>query len=250
MRQAQFEQPAPTWLRVVFLLPCAGVGAGLVTQGEGMSVLWAGVVAALAGLVWGARVGKYPALMLVFAGWLVVITMLAMVVSYLVPEWLAVLGFGIAVFWVVYAVVRIATPWGYDRAARLAAAGRPVREWEWVQTGPEFARSHKMGQFGGALYLVAGFVVFQWAVWVWQVTRHADLWQVWLGFAALTLLSVLTLYALVARRRGARGLVWVHLALGFPLSLPLVVYWADGVRPNLAYAHRFERLVPDGGAGV
>lgn len=111
-------------------------------------------------------------------------------------------------------------------------------EWEWVHTGRAFARSHPKGRFGGGLYLVGLFVFCH---------GLGNLYFVVMGgnilLFIIIILDFLSLLALLRRWPAAWILVWGILIMSFPVSLPLMIYWADGMRPNLIYRLRFERLV-------
>ncbi|MEO1778034.1 MAG: hypothetical protein AAFU63_04510 [Pseudomonadota bacterium] len=121
--------------------------------------------------------------------------------------------------------------------SRAGCADHGVDEWEWVHTGRAFALAHPMGKVRGWMLAVVAYVAAHMALCV-----YAGL------FANILLLpvAVIDLAALVAilkRSPLAWPLVWVPIALSFPLSLPVLFYWVEGTRPNLIYRHRFERLV-------
>ena len=132
---------------------------------------------------------------------------------------------------------------------------KPMLVEKWVYTGADFALSHPISQRLGAIWFVVIWMVLHLALclvgvaWVFGMSGPLESY-LWLRglllvlFVLLTLNDALGLLGLVGRHPIARPCVWLSLILGFPLSLPLVVYWADGVRPNLIYAHRFETLVP------
>lgn len=114
-----------------------------------------------------------------------------------------------------------------------------IVEWEWVHVGRDFAQTHPLGQLRGWMLAVIAFVALHAAfmayVAVFTGTPFAFIVTVIDGLAIATMLRKSPL---------AWPLVWISLIAAFPFSLPLMFYWADGVRPNLIYRHRFERLVP------
>ncbi len=239
-----FRRPSSALVRVIFLLPCAFLGVVGVFAMTAKSLLGAGICLALGWFIWAAWPGKYPSLFIVLMMWLAFVVLLADLLAAWTAMWV---GGGVAVilaFAVVAMAMRIGAPWGYARAARLAAGGTPIREWAWVRTGAEFAVNHPMARLRGGLLLIVGYVIAQWGFVLVNAILSEGYWLTWAVFGVFSILSVTTIYALGAFRPGARQLVWLHLFLGFPISLPLMVYWADGVRPNLIYARRFERLVP------
>lgn len=125
--------------------------------------------------------------------------------------------------------------------------------WEWVQTGPDFALGHPLAQRFGAIWFVIAFIALHAVALVasaiWQILTAGPGWIAILWTILMLILicnDILALAGLLGRHPIAWPTVWIALILSFPLSLPLVVYWADGTRPNLIYRHRFERLVwPD-----
>ena len=126
---------------------------------------------------------------------------------------------------------------GYGGTRHLS--GGPVREWEWVHVGRDFALTHPLGHVGGAMWFVLVFALAHAGLAAYQALFVSP-WT-WLFFV----FDLLVVAALLKRWRVAWPLVWVQLLSSIPLSLPLIVYWADGTRPNLIYRHRFERLVPE-----
>jgi hypothetical protein len=118
-------------------------------------------------------------------------------------------------------------------------------EWEWVHAGREFARSHPAGKMNLGVFAVMGYVAIHGAVSVYAGIR--------VGGALHFLFAINCACAVLAMWKKslmAWPLVWISLAKSFPFSLPAMWYWADGVRPNLIYRHRFERLVEGGDANV
>jgi len=110
-------------------------------------------------------------------------------------------------------------------------------EWEWVHTGPEFARSHPLGRLRGGMFLVIAYVILHLVLVVALAILEDRAYFALVGF------DILTLGALLAKKTVAYPLVWILAIFSLPASIFLVWYWADGVRPNLIYRHRFERLV-------
>ncbi|MFK7938940.1 MAG: hypothetical protein AB8B82_06145 [Roseovarius sp.] len=183
--------------------------------------------------------GKYPSLLLAAALWLFGAALLGAVL----PSWGVCAVVFVAALIVLAPVVRVGQDWGERRCARMARAGRPMLDWEWVYVGRSFAQGHALNRITPALILVGVAVVavsglFWWRLIDTAVPPHPSLW---VGVAALYLL---TLLALLRRWPVAYPLVHLTLVPGLPLTLPVIVYWADGIRPNLIYRHRFERLVP------
>jgi hypothetical protein len=150
--------------------------------------------------------------------------------------------FALGSFGVSAAAVHVGKEWGLARLKRLADAGRPIREWEWVYTGRQFIWQHPGYRISGGIALTGLVLILSVAVW-WFIalqTGHPSSWP-W----ALTALNAFTLLAMVMRWPFAYPLVFICLLPLFPLSAPIMVYWADGTRPNLIYRHRFERLRPE-----
>ena len=110
-------------------------------------------------------------------------------------------------------------------------------EWEWVHTGRAFARTHPLGTSRGGLWLVLAFVALHG-----MAAAYAGL-HVSAVLYVFCLLDAVALMLLWRRHLAAWPLTWIVLVQSFPVSLPLMIYWADGTRPNLVYRHRFERLV-------
>ncbi|MEL7258094.1 MAG: hypothetical protein AAFN80_09665 [Pseudomonadota bacterium] len=244
IRRVDFSKPSSVLLRAIFVSPCVFWGVLGAFAMTAKSLLAAAICLALGWLIWAAWPGKYPSLFIALMMWLAFIVFVADLLAAWTAMWVGGLVAVILAFAVVAMAMRIGAPWGYDRAARLAAKGTPIREWEWVQIGAEFAVNHPLAQLRGGLLVIIGYVVAQWAFVLVNAILSDGYWLTWTIFAVFSVLSATTIYALGAFRPGARQLVWLHLVLWFPISLPLIVYWADGVRPNLIYARRFERLVP------
>ncbi|WBU53825.1 hypothetical protein [Paracoccus sp. SCSIO 75233] len=127
---------------------------------------------------------------------------------------------------------------------------------KWVYTGVAFALNHPLSQRLGAVWFVVAWLALS-AVAVivgvvmvpWDdlnpegFTDYAMLSGFILLAVLLFLNDLLGILALIGRHPIARGCVWLNLVTTLPFSLPLILYWADGVKPNLIYAHRFEKYV-------
>lgn len=127
---------------------------------------------------------------------------------------------------------------------------------EWVCTGAGFALTHPLSQRLGAVWLVvawlslhAAIMVVGFIIFPWERVNPISLTD-YLMFGAMLLLAALLflndlfgILTLIGRHPFARWSVWLNLIVTFPLSIPLMFYWADGVKPNLIYAHRFEKMV-------
>lgn len=129
-----------------------------------------------------------------------------------------------------------------------------IIESEWVYTGAAFALNHPISQHLGAVWLVVIWVALHAGLGVLGVINltMAGLGPFTMLFALLLVLLVLNdlfaILTLIGRHPLAWYPVWLCLICTFPLSLPLIMYWSDGARPNLIYRHRFGRLVfPDAG---
>ncbi|MBK4215834.1 hypothetical protein JJJ17_07850 [Paracoccus caeni] len=127
--------------------------------------------------------------------------------------------------------------------------GDDIVGWEWVRTGPNFALGHPRSRSFGAIWFIIGFVALQGLVAIIGLvalfSAVPDIWVLlrMVLFVLLLVNNIIGLVALIGRHPLAWTTVWISLAMGFPLTLPLVMYWADGTRPNLIYRHRFERLI-------
>lgn len=184
-------------------------------------------------------VGKYPTLAVAWALWLGFLS----VVAGAMPLWVGIVVLAAATLSVTLLVVVVGRDWGQRRYARMAARGRPMREWEWVYVGRSFARAHDLHRVSPMIWLMAlGVSACMAAIWLQfylaPTPTHPALWLAIAAVYSLTLLALLRLWPV------AYPLVFLALAPGFPLTLPFIFYWADGVRPNLIYRHRFERLIP------
>ena len=116
--------------------------------------------------------------------------------------------------------------------------GSDTVEWEWVHVGREFARIHPAGRMNVGIFAVMFYVTLHGVISLYGGIR--------LGETLPFLMAVVCGAAVLAMWKKsllAWPLVWTSLVTSFPFSLPAMWYWADGVRPNLIYRHRFERLV-------
>lgn len=125
-----------------------------------------------------------------------------------------------------------------------------IIETEWVPTGAGFALGHPLAQHLGAIWLVVAWLTLQTVaavLWLADIVlngRSTVLIMVWVLFLILLILNNgFAALTVIGRHPLAWHPVWISLILGVPLTLPLVMYWADGLRPNLIYRHRFGRLV-------
>lgn len=253
----RFIGSAPLWLKLLMLLPLLALAIfGAVSFAAGGWIILSISALAAAAVLW-AWPGRYLGLFLAFGAWLILTTFLIVGVQqhafWLVP--FLALPTGLAIAW---GTVRIGASWGWQRYRAMADRGRPMSEWEWVNTGANFAQNHPLYDRFGAVSLVIAFVLIFGG---WQIWNVAAIWfvsaSVWTSglfgvilmvlftvlIIALAVCWVLVLLLLIARHPLAWHLTWIPLVLGLPWSLPLIWYWADGVRPNLIYRHRFERLV-------
>lgn len=254
MRADRMRTIAPLWLRIAFALPLVGVMffAGRFGTAQGY------VISGVSFILLSSYLLAWPTRMLSL--FMCVLLWLAALIWAVRPlAW-----FGLPLIFILSAIlfaiaVRIAQPWGWQRYDQRAAKGRPMREWQWVYTGPAFARGHRLSQSHGPVLFVIAWVTVTSSVQLYfmlsLVLISVEIWgQGWMGAVAFSLLCLLVfLFAVFAiftilflwrRNTAAWFPTWVFLLLGFPLTLPLIVYWADGVRPNLVYRHRFERLIP------
>lgn len=251
----RWQMAPPRWLTMLFLAP--GVIYGALNLNAQSAARYLGI-AALVGalLVLMKRPGKYWALVMHMLIWVVLLAPLAGVTAFQLWE---PLSGGVVILMAIAGgalAVRIAAPWGAERYAR-----RGLREWEWVYTGPEFARSHRLYRrgpgvwlsalvllaAGGALllvpepgwydYLLHGFFLF---VLIPLLALHPAAYPLMLISIALLVLAPISAVVPDVLPYPAPG---VALVFHF-LLVPLAFYWADGVGPNLIYRHRFERLVP------
>ena len=239
---------APVWLKVAFLLPV--LGAGLAGAAIAVTDIAVGL-AVMAGSGWIAMTLwfgwplRYLALVAVLLVWIMLSAALsARIAAAAGFIWVMPILAGVLSALAAVATARIALVWGEARSARYAAEGRPIREWEWIYTGPAFAQTHPLSKSLGAIWLVVVWIA---ACWAFALLRILDLptsWIFWGIFAAQTVLVLLAFLTIVRRHPAAWVLVLVILVMSFPLSVPLLVYWVDGKRPNLIYRHRFERRVP------
>ena len=123
-----------------------------------------------------------------------------------------------------------------------------IIESEWVYTGAGFALSHPVAQHLGAIWFIVVWSALQMGAALlvaYEVFAFGSGFFSFLGgvlLMGLAISNVLAILTLIGHHPWADIPVWISLILGFPLTLPLVMYWADGARPNLIYRHRFGRL--------
>lgn len=240
------------------LFLCLPALLGLLAMGQGpVGVFAGGITIACAALVLIGRVGRWPALVALWLGWLVGALILAVGAG----AWpVAVFTIGLA--WVAsFAAVKIGRAWGEARAVRMRARGRGIRESEWVFTGPDYVQGHPLNRLGFGLWatvVVLGLGAAIHALWVAlsvaALTEYGGpigvlaLWQ-----AALAVVYIAPVWPILKRRPVAYPLLLLAFAVSvivldavmIVLLLPVLIYWSDGVRPNLIYRYRFQRLVPE-----
>lgn len=221
----------------VFALPWWLLGVGCAGAG-----LWAvaGLCCAIGAVIAVLQRGVVFGIALTACLWVAGASVLAAGLSVRLPGWLA----GLALLAAVIALFRWAVLLRLKWADRSDKAPRMI-EWHWVYTGWAFAAQHRLYERLGAVWLVAGYVVLQFclkaaAIW-WMAPGVSPFWA-FLVLVVLCGLYVLAFLTLIARMPAAYPLTWCVILMGLPLSVPVAVYWADGVRPNLIYRHRFERL--------
>ncbi len=189
------------------------------------------------------RRGRYVALTVSLLLWIVLALGIAGLLGQWLPDWLAYAAACAALLGVSAIGARTGIRW---RLAAYARGGRRTREWEWVYTGRAFALSHPLSSIPVGVWLTLAFLVLVFA-WDAYVTFSDGADHIPLALHALVLAAAAA--TILRRHPAAYPLVFVMLIVfGLPLSIPFIVYWADGVRPNLIYRHRFERLLPEGSA--
>ncbi|SFJ29319.1 hypothetical protein [Jannaschia pohangensis] len=212
---------------LALLLALAGVGGQVTAQVAGL-----GVLICVGGLAIGVLPGFWavPGLLAGVGVWVVPALGLAQVL----PIWAAGPLFGVVVLLPLWSVIVLGRDMGQARAARLAARGRGIREWQWVYVGRDAARAHPAFALSIGPVLTCAALLAIIAVWTWG---GVIFWPL-VAFEALTVLAILCKWPV------AYPMTFAALVPAFPVTAPLMMYWADGVRPNLIYRHRFERLVP------
>ncbi|MEX3016293.1 hypothetical protein [Gymnodinialimonas hymeniacidonis] len=236
-------------LRLYFCLPGFVALLALGTDWDGRFGI-ASIGAVLALLILLGRVGKWPALVSMWLVWMIA----GLVVIVTLSSWPVAIGAVLAVWLASFAAVRMGGNWGHARYRRLAAAGRGIRECEWVFTGADYVTEHPLNRLSLGLWLsVVAFVVAA-ALVLFDLAMGLAAWWEW----ALVLVFVLPIWPILARQPVAYPMViGAFIAAVLTLSpvlmalmAPVLVYWVDGVRPNLIYRHRFERMLPPGGPDV
>lgn len=215
----------------------------------GLPLALLALVFAVAEAYIAAFIAVLPALALVGARWCVPFSIACGVVAWVCVAFLFVWAIGILLpLWAAGLLLTGLTATVYALALRLhqrirsnLPSRRTIVEWEWVFTGQTFATNHPLSKDLGGIWWVLGFLVF---------IAGVTIWSLWIGVPGLRVLQYfalavvfLAIPTLLFRHPSAYPLTWVLLILTFPISLPFIVYWADGVRPNLIYRYRFERLV-------
>ena len=228
----------------LFVLSAASFALSFSADGDTRIMVLTGAAIfffAASSVTW-SHFGRYVGLVLCCLFW---IYLLWLPIAAL-PVYVAFPVMQIAIIAVLAVAVSLALPWGEARAERLAERGRAIREWEWVYTGRQFVWRHPDHRLSGGVFCIMVAVAL----------TPVGIWWIYLsgpgGWPAFSILYLgwfywLTLLALVMRWPFAYPLTFLCLLAGLPFTIPLIVYWADGVRPNFVYRHRFERLVPEGG---
>ncbi|MBM7067775.1 hypothetical protein [Actibacterium sp. 188UL27-1] len=231
---------------ILFSAPYGIVAAlmfGFIAQGYvtvlGAGVFWLLCFGAIFTLVTGS-LAKYPVLVVSLLVWFGLIVGLAVP---FVPNWpvLALVGIAMGTIGLTVLAARIGLVWGWGRAVALASRGRGTIGWEWVYVGPEFARSHPAAARFGAVWLVIAWVALLAAGYTLAAVAD-DFWRFGWTWWIAAMFAELTFVALLLRWPVAYGMTLILLGVSLPFSFPLLIYWADGVRPNLVYRWRFERL--------
>lgn len=187
--------------------------------------------------------GRILALALSFLLWVGFAIPLFYVLSNFFSPWLSYIIDGVILFFVSVIICQIAVDWGQQRYQARIQHGKPILEWEWVYTGKDFALSHPLSRVPFGVYLTYAFLVILFVMSI----LAADFF--WNSKATIILFAIygmaLFVGGLLALRRhpATYPFTFLLLILEFPWSIPFLVYWADGVRPNLIYRHRFERLI-------
>jgi len=194
-------------------------------------------------LLW-QKPGKMPLAAISVALWIVSFPLLLIALSRWVPVWVSYLSGATFVALVAFFGVRIMIEWARQYYLSRASGGCRTIEWEWIYVGRETAHAHPLGRVSFGVFCVAAFLVLCWGWHVLYFLGQSYYPYLWIGLSVETVLLLLMLRLILVRHPAAYPLVFVLLGLNFPISLPFLFYWADGVRPNLIYRHRFERLVP------
>ncbi|WP_224814026.1 hypothetical protein [Hasllibacter sp. MH4015] len=236
-------------LRLYFCLPGALGALALWMEPVGAQVAGATSIAA-ALLVLIGRVGKWAGFLVIWFFWIAG----GLLVAVTFPLWPVMIGCTLLVWTACFAATRIGRTWGAGRAARLAARGRGIRECEWVFTGADYVAGHPLNRLSFGLWASAAAFALATALVIFDLALGlAAPWE-W----ALAAVFALPIWPILARQPVAYPMVFgAGLAAVVTLSpvlmalmLPVCFYWADGVRPNLIYRHRFERLLPGGARDV
>lgn len=232
-------------LRCVFVLPLAVAAAALLAKASALGFSGAVLLAWLSAALWFGAVLRYVALMVALGLWVAAFCVLCYAAGVAGAGLLAQVLLVVACVAAAGLAVRLGGYWGRARYASLAARGRGIREWEWVYVGRHAARSllpHATPNW--PIHLTGGLVLAQTVVAGFVAAVLPDLGWARLGFIFGAGFGALTCLALWRRAPVAYPMVLAMLCGALPLSVPLLWFWADGVRPNLIYRHRFERLVP------
>lgn len=235
-------------LRALFAVPLIGAAVGLFTMLAVGPAIGGAFLAGLGTALWRGAVLRYVALLVALVVWVNSAAWVCYAFGFANAGLFAEVFLVLFVVFIVSCAVRLGGHWGRERYDRLRAVGRGIQEWQWVYVGPEVARGlMPYARPGWPIHLTSGLILAQCVSAISSVVLLGG--PVW--FNALLLggagFGFLTVWALWCRSPAAYPMVMAALVFALPFSIPLIVYWAEGRRPNLIYRHRFERLVPEGG---
>jgi len=174
--------------------------------------------------------------------WIVALLFLQVGLTNWMPVWMSILAGASIMVLVAFLGTALMIEWRRQYYLSRVGGCQTV-EWEWVYVGKEAAHTHPLGRLSFGIICVALFLIF--GV-VWQFGYYFGRFPIpyfLAGVAFEMLLLILTLLLVIFRHPAAYPSVFFLLCLNFPFSIPFLLYWADGVRPNLIYRHRYERLV-------
>ncbi len=235
--------------RLFFCLPGFAALLALGTDWEWRVVI-AVIGVALACLILLGRICKWLALVLMWLAWFFG----GVVVAVTFATWPVVAGVCIAIWTASYFAIGLGQQWGEERAARLEARGRGIREWEWVFTGPDYVKDHPLNRLSFGLWTSATALGLASALVLYDVAMGFGHW--W--DLPLALILAAPIWPILARRveafpmvfgAGLAAIVSMYAVL-IAIVLPVCVYWVGGLRPNLIYRYRFERMLPKGARDV
>lgn len=231
--------------RLFFCVPgyLALLAIGVPEAGGWISAM---VGAGAAALILLDRAGRWPAFITMWLAWIFG----AVGVVATIPTWPVLIGAALALCVASFAALRIGSAWGHARAARLTATGRGIREAEWVFTGAPYVRGHPLNRLSFGLWASVVVLALCFALSVTGIVLAPVIG----AQAVLAVAFLLPIWPIIARKPVAYPLVigaFITSVIAtnpvlMALMLPVLMYWVDGVRPNLIYRYRFERLSPQG----